>query len=41
VLVEPEGNTNTFVWSKVRTNVPITENRFSFTPPPGARIVER
>ncbi len=41
VLVEPEGNTNTFVWSKVRTSVSISESRFVFTPPAGARIVER
>jgi outer membrane lipoprotein carrier protein len=41
VLVEPEGNTNTFVWSKVVTNVAIPESRFTFTPPSGARLVER
>lgn len=41
VLVEPEGNTNTFVWSKVVTNVAIPDSRFTFTPPPGARLVER
>jgi outer membrane lipoprotein carrier protein len=41
VLVEPEGNTNTFVWSKVATSVTIPDSRFSFTPPAGARLVER
>lgn len=41
VLVEPEGNTNTFVWSKVRTDTKIADSRFTFTPPSGARILER
>ena len=41
VLVEPEGNTNTFVWSKVKTNVAIPDSRFEFTPPADARLVER
>jgi outer membrane lipoprotein carrier protein len=41
VLVEPEGNTNTFVWSKVKTNVTIPNRQFTFTPPAGVRVVER
>lgn len=41
VLVEPEGNTNTFVWSKVKTNVTIPSRQFTFTPPAGVRVVER
>jgi outer membrane lipoprotein carrier protein len=41
VLVEPEGNTNTFVWSKVRTADSLPDSRFSFTPPPDARVIER
>ncbi len=41
VLVEPEGNTNTFVWSKVRTDSEISDTRFTFTPPANARVMER
>jgi outer membrane lipoprotein carrier protein len=41
VLVEPEGNTNTFLWSKVQTDDHIPDSRFTFTPPPGANITER
>lgn len=41
VLVDPEGNTNTFVWSAVRTDRDLPDSRFSFTPPAGARVVER
>jgi outer membrane lipoprotein carrier protein len=41
VLVENEGNTNTFVWGNVKTQTPIAASRFAFTPPAGARIVER
>ncbi len=41
VLVEPEGNTNTFLWSNVRTDVQIPNSRFTFTPPPGVRVIKR
>jgi outer membrane lipoprotein carrier protein len=41
VLVDPEGNTNTFAWSSVRTDRELPDARFSFTPPQGARVVER
>ena len=41
VLVDPEGNTNTFVWANVRTDRDLPDSRFAFTPPAGARLVER
>jgi len=40
MIVDGQGNRNTFTFENPQVNLPVTPNQFSFTPPPGTTIVK-
>ena len=40
LIVDGQGNRNRFDFENPKVNVPVTEDRFRFNPPPGTQIIK-